>query len=274
MNSATVIWSSRIIAFFNVVVVMCSIAITWTFMTQSFSFATLFDSLVDFDPWGWWSSKVASEASTSYDWFHYCLLPQQHHKFCICWVGSSSPHHTHYPNKGIFKHQPIVNEGKITFWIFSLYKSKVFLQSFFKILVLNVQSVWIDWKLRMNLASLKALCVAIVVIQHHPKYRMPLIRTCILLQIGSQWKRLNKSLLLFYLVEQTIKWTTWQSPFNVTIINTFLANGRDLQKLPIYGTIVISSSYPPPQMTINDHNMEYGSIHANRSQPHPFWSLI
>lgn len=129
MNSATEIWSSRIIAFFNVVVVMCSIAITWTFMTQSFSFATLFDSLVDFDPWGWWSSRVASEASTSYDWFHCCLLPQ-HHKFCTCWVGSSSPHHTHYPNKGIFKHQPIVNEGKITFWIFSLYKSKVFLQSF------------------------------------------------------------------------------------------------------------------------------------------------
>ncbi len=112
-----------------------------------------------------------------------------------------------------------------------------------------MQSVWIDWKLHMNLASLKALCVAIVV-KHHPKYHMPLIRTCILLQIGSQWKRLNKSLLLFDPVEQTIRWTTWQSPFNVTIINTFLANGRDVLKLPIYGTIVISSSYPPPQMTI------------------------
>jgi hypothetical protein len=102
---------------------------------------------------------------------------------------------------------------------------------------------------------------------------MPLIRTCILLQSGSQWKRLNKGLLLFYLLEQTIRWT-WQSPFNVTITNTFLANGRDVLKLPIYGTIVISSSYPQPQITINNHNMEYGSIHANRSQPHPFRLLI
>ncbi len=38
---------------------------------------------------------------------------------------------------------------------------------------------------------------------------MPPIRTWILLQIGSQWKILNKGLLLFYLVEQTIRWRTW-----------------------------------------------------------------
>ncbi len=100
------------------------------------------------------------------------------------------------------------------------------------------------------------------------------IRTCILLQIGSQWKRLNKGLLLFYPVEQISRWTTWQSRFNITITNTFLANGRDVIRLPIDGIIVISSLYPPPQITINNHNMEYGSIHANRNQPHPFRLLI
>ncbi len=125
--------------------------------------------------------------------------------------------------------------------------------------------LWHHWK----------LCVLPLLLSNITQNtRMPLIRTCILLQIGSQWKRLNKLLLLFYPVEQTIRWTTSQPPFNVTITNTFLANGRDVLKLPIYGTIVISSSYPPPQITINNHNMEYGSIHANRRQPHPFRFLI